>query len=670
VPAYLQRLNLPLALAAPAAGLVALAVVTAYRTDPVVPAIAAATLGAAVLALSRPMAVLYLAIAAIPLELYSLPVGGALRLTPTEALFVLAALGWSLQRLAEGRLPLDPGSPLTKPFALLLLAVLPGLVIADDNTVVLKVLAAWTVFFLLYQMIVAEGSGPTVRNLLIALGFAGAVSGAIAVISTGGGTHQEILAQGEYTLGRATGEFLTPNHLAMLLGLSLPGSLGLALKGPPALRPAALVAFALALTGLALTLSRAVQLAVGGALLLMLWWRPLRRAAMVALVALLTLVGAAGISVGSLPAANSIAARFESLPETGSGNPRWEVWADAVDQFAEHPLFGVGAGNFRSRRLGADSPDPGFNQLSAAGVTYGQIPPHAHNIALGFAAQLGLLGLAALGWVSVVLIRLTAQACKHLRGAERAWAFAVAAALATVALDGLLDDNTSNNALAVLTVILSGCAVVLSAQVRDTGADEEREPPPRQGAPDEGAEGGQRGDSEERIEIVARRAARAAERRAMAEILRLREELKRTREETAETLQAFEARVREAEQRAWHLELGAQMRQHRIGEAEDLDRRAVSTEDQTKREAGVEPARAEREERLPAGTPQREASDLISLNAGSFEEYRELGMSVTQAKRVIAYRERLGGYSSIDDLDRVPGFPKELRAELKRKLTV
>jgi DNA uptake protein ComE-like DNA-binding protein len=58
----------------------------------------------------------------------------------------------------------------------------------------------------------------------------------------------------------------------------------------------------------------------------------------------------------------------------------------------------------------------------------------------------------------------------------------------------------------------------------------------------------------------------------------------------------------------------------------------------------------------------------VSLNSGSFEDYRGLGMSVTQAKRVISYREELNGYSSVDDLDRVPGFPAAFLAELKPQL--
>ena len=72
----------------------------------------------------------------------------------------------------------------------------------------------------------------------------------------------------------------------------------------------------------------------------------------------------------------------------------------------------------------------------------------------------------------------------------------------------------------------------------------------------------------------------------------------------------------------------------------------------------------------PVSTSARPAADAVSLTSGTFEEYRGLGMSVTQSKRVIAYRERDGGYKTVDDLDRVPGFSKQLLAGLKRQLKV
>lgn len=58
------------------------------------------------------------------------------------------------------------------------------------------------------------------------------------------------------------------------------------------------------------------------------------------------------------------------------------------------------------------------------------------------------------------------------------------------------------------------------------------------------------------------------------------------------------------------------------------------------------------------------------LNEASFEELRNLGLSVTQSARVIAYRDVRGGYQSLDELDEIPGLPKETRMDLRQKLTL
>ncbi len=60
--------------------------------------------------------------------------------------------------------------------------------------------------------------------------------------------------------------------------------------------------------------------------------------------------------------------------------------------------------------------------------------------------------------------------------------------------------------------------------------------------------------------------------------------------------------------------------------------------------------------------------DRVSLNDASFEELRDAGLSVTQTGRVLAYRERSGGFESVDELDSIPGFPKDFLATIKGRL--
>jgi DNA uptake protein ComE-like DNA-binding protein len=60
----------------------------------------------------------------------------------------------------------------------------------------------------------------------------------------------------------------------------------------------------------------------------------------------------------------------------------------------------------------------------------------------------------------------------------------------------------------------------------------------------------------------------------------------------------------------------------------------------------------------------------IGLNSVTFEELRSQGLSVTQSTRLLAHRERLGGFSSVDDLDQVAGFPPDLLATVKSRATL
>jgi competence ComEA-like helix-hairpin-helix protein len=76
----------------------------------------------------------------------------------------------------------------------------------------------------------------------------------------------------------------------------------------------------------------------------------------------------------------------------------------------------------------------------------------------------------------------------------------------------------------------------------------------------------------------------------------------------------------------------------------------------------------------PADQPETvsptDAGDRIDLNSATFEDLRDVGFSVTQATRVITYRERQSGFSSLDDLADVQGMPRTFLSEIKDKLTV
>ena len=60
----------------------------------------------------------------------------------------------------------------------------------------------------------------------------------------------------------------------------------------------------------------------------------------------------------------------------------------------------------------------------------------------------------------------------------------------------------------------------------------------------------------------------------------------------------------------------------------------------------------------------------VDLNRATLPELRALGMSETQAARVIRHRDHWGEFQAVDELDHVAGFAPEHREELKRHLVV
>ena len=63
-----------------------------------------------------------------------------------------------------------------------------------------------------------------------------------------------------------------------------------------------------------------------------------------------------------------------------------------------------------------------------------------------------------------------------------------------------------------------------------------------------------------------------------------------------------------------------------------------------------------------------EKNGMLDLNGATFEELRNLGLSVTQSARMIAYRDVRGGFDSLDELDDIPGLSADTRRDLKGRL--
>ena len=89
-------------------------------------------------------------------------------------------------------------------------------------------------------------------------------------------------------------------------------------------------------------------------------------------------------------------------------------------------------------------------------------------------------------------------------------------------------------------------------------------------------------------------------------------------------------------------------------------------------ELEAELAEVDRGKRSPkrrsSSPAHRRSRAKLDLNTASFEQLRGLGLSVTQSARLIAYRDVNDGFDSLDELDKIPGLPKETRGRLKTRL--
>ena len=132
-------------------------------------------------------------------------------------------------------------------------------------------------------------------------------------------------------------------------------------------------------------------------------------------------------------------------------------------------------------------------------------------------------------------------------------------------------------------------------------------------------------------------------------------------------LRAFSRSVEalEAKVEALQAKVDALERAVTVGrEAEQV--RAASARD------AVDPESTQDDAAPESPPPGRAGTDVDhgSINRLSFEELRELGLSVNQAARMISERDRRGGFRSLDELDELHGFPQQLLDALKRGVTI
>jgi O-antigen ligase len=436
---------------AAAAAVIAVAdTLIAYRLSPAIALGLPFVVGGAVYVFYRPMHGVYAALLCVPAEALNLSFG-SFGITPTKALLLLVG-GVILLRFAfAGRI--SRPHPAYLAFMLGQLVTILGVLVAQDTFVVFKLWVTWSAF-LLVSMLVSTASFRQVKMIFYCIATAGAL---LAVESIASGTHETVVNGGAAATGRAQGSFTHPAQLAFWLVLAIPPSLILGLVGRPSLRPAMLVASALSIAGLLLTLTRGAIVGFAGSMAMLMFSSRFRRFALA-----LALIGAVytAVNLGAISRSKELSVvttRLGTIAQGAqTGGKRVEIWKTTPRIIADHPLLGVGAGNFSKVSL-------------AYGLSEGGQPfEHAHDLGLTIAAERGLFAFALLIWFLVAVGRTGISVLRDRQSEVFPYALALCAALFGIFIDSFVDYPPGQDAVMGTLMIEVGALIALERHARAT----------------------------------------------------------------------------------------------------------------------------------------------------------------------------------------------------------
>jgi len=217
-----------------------------------------------------------------------------------------------------------------------------------------------------------------------------------------------------------------------------------------------------AMVGLALTYSRGAWIATAVGLLVLL---PLVKRGWLAVgLALLTAMVATGGDI--LVRAESVAAPGHDTSYTS----RVEIWQTSLRLLAEHPLRGVGLGNFELAY--GDSMVPNLPLLADTLL----IPEEAHNLFLNLAVEVGLVGAGAFAWLLVVGFLRAWQVRRSADRRVKIWSAGLAAGLVALLIHTTIDVVVYQGFITILLFTYLG---MMDALVRLDGGQTGDEPTSR-----------------------------------------------------------------------------------------------------------------------------------------------------------------------------------------------
>ena len=273
-----------------------------------------------------------------------------------------------------------------------------------------------------------------------------------------------------------------PIEFGALLSMVLPYTLLRLMDSPPGrARLGWLLSSALLLVGITLSFSRGPMLAVALTTLWLAWIFPtLRRWLAGGLLAALLALAAAWPWVGERIS--------DRVTDAGNVTLRLKLWSIALHMAADHPLLGVGLGNFPAYQMQTLD----RHRISVLGEPNAVRVQTTENLYLQFAAETGVLGLIGLAGLAWTCLRLARRLARHLpAGEERLLLHASVAGVAAYAVNGLTVVSYQLYVITVTCGFMFGVLLVLDRSVH-AAADraDGTGPHARPGGPDASGRGG------------------------------------------------------------------------------------------------------------------------------------------------------------------------------------
>lgn len=422
---------------------------------------------ALVLAVLRPPLAVAGSLLVIVGEAVDVPLGALGALSATETACLLVAFGWCW-RAATGDPTVRYPQIADYPLLVLVLAVVPGVVLGVEPTLVLRLAVLYGAFFLVFLTV--KGFSPQeLRVVLTAFVVGAGVLSAFGVLAyvTGGG----VSVAGTNVSGRAAYGIPDPNYFGAYLLVAAAPALALLVDRTARLAPVTVGSLALCVGALVLTFSRGALLGalVAFAVVLVSWSRSRALSAVTVVVVVLTaLANLNPLLEGATT--EVVARRITSIGQPSSGDSRLELWRRSVQRVQDDP---VGTGALQ------------FDELStAAGITERGAPlENAHNAYLNIAVELGLLGLAAyLLWHARVLWDVVVEV-RRRRPQTRALAIGVGAAFAGFSVQAMTIVQYRVQSILAVMFVLTGVSAAARAwpgpEEEPTGPQEQEEPAQR-----------------------------------------------------------------------------------------------------------------------------------------------------------------------------------------------